>query len=147
LQLEVEAAAEALSERETPGLVETRAVRRMHDEMAVARLVEEALEHDPLGRRQRAERRLRGREIVDELRRGIGRKADAALERARRLLGALGLERDVDPGAQRGHGRGQLVAAAGRLAEPERDARRLAVRVLDVHLARLDLADPIRRVA
>ena len=36
---------------------------------------------------------------------------------------------------------------ARRLAEPERNRRRLALRILDAHAARLDAQDPIRRVA
>src|SRR6185437_13939646 len=41
----------------------------------------------------------------------------------------------------------QLVAAAGRLAEPERDGRRRALRVLDAHRAALDADDAIGGVA
>ena len=50
LQLEVELAAHALAQRQAPGLVDARAVRRMDHQVRVAHLVEEALEHDaPLG--------------------------------------------------------------------------------------------------
>ena len=70
LQLEVEASAKALAQRQAPRAVDARAERRMHDEVRVAGLVEEALEHDALRRRQHAERGLRGAQVLDELRRG-----------------------------------------------------------------------------
>src|SRR5690606_16330375 len=96
LQLDVEAPAEALAERQPPRLVDARAVRRMHNEMAVAGLVEEALEHDPLVRRKPAERRLRGREVVDELSRRVAREAVVAAHRFRALLRGRDLELAVD---------------------------------------------------
>src|SRR5690606_10614062 len=121
--------------------------RRMHNEMAVAGLVEEALEHDPLVRRKPAERRLRGREVVDELSRRVAREAVVAAHRFRDLLRGRDLELAVDTRAELRDGARELVAPARRLAEPERNPRRLAARVLDVDLAGLDLADPVRGVA
>ncbi len=52
-----------------------------------------------------------------------------------------------DRGAQAGEGVRQGVAACRRLAEPERDAGRLAVRVLHPHDAALDAPDAIAGVA
>ena len=49
--------------------------------------------------------------------------------------------------AQARDGLGQLVGAPGRLAEPERDVRRLAAGVLDQHPAGLHLHDAVGRVA
>ncbi len=68
LELEVELAAEALAQREAPGPVDARAEGRVDDEVGVAHVVEEALEHDGVERRQRAERRLAGGEVLGELR-------------------------------------------------------------------------------
>jgi len=48
---------------------------------------------------------------------------------------------------QSGHCPGQLRASRRRLAEPEWNARRHALRVLDAHRAALDAQDAIRRVA
>ena len=64
----------------------------------------------------------------------------------RRLVGAVVELRD-DVVAQPRHRVRQLVGAAGRLAQPERNGRRLAVRILDAHAAGLDAPDPVRRVA
>ena len=55
LQLEVEAAAEALAQREPPRLVEPSAERRVQDELLPAALVEEALRNNRRLRRHRAE--------------------------------------------------------------------------------------------
>src|SRR5690606_15708340 len=98
-------------------------------------------------RRQPAERRLPGREVVDELRRRVVRKTVVAAHRFGDLLHGRDLELAVDPRPKLRDRTRQLVAPPGRLAEPERNPRRLAARVLDVDLAGLDLADPIRRVA
>jgi hypothetical protein len=116
-------------------------------EMRVARLVEKPLEDHAPGARQCAERGLRCAEVLDDLL--GGRRVETELRRepsdgpARsNLVDELG-ERVVEP-ADRAR---ELVRAAESLAEPERDRRRLALRVRDVNLARLDLLDAIRRVA
>ena len=77
LQLEVELAAEALAQRQAPGAVDAAAVGRMDDELHAAGLVEEALEHDRVLRRQAAERGVRRGEIFDQLL--GGRLGDAEL--------------------------------------------------------------------
>ena len=99
-------------------------------------------------RRQHAERGLRRGEVVDELLRCRSRR-DRARRRAsaRAPSGAVAIEQLRERLVQAAHRRRQLVAAARRFAEPERNRRRLAVRVRDVDLARLDLLDAIRRVA
>ena len=56
LQLEIELAAEALAQRQAPRAVDAAAERRVDDELHAAGLVEEALEHDRVLRRQAAER-------------------------------------------------------------------------------------------
>ena len=55
LQLEIELPAEALAEREAPGLVHPAAERRVEDELHPARLVEEAFEDQRVLRRQDAQ--------------------------------------------------------------------------------------------
>src|SRR5205085_8554448 len=67
LQLEIEFAAEAFAEREAPCAIDAAAERRMDDQLHAPRLVEEALEHDGLLRRDDAERGARRAEIIDEL--------------------------------------------------------------------------------
>ena len=55
LQLEAEADAELLAQRQPPGAVDPRAERGVHDELRSAALVEESLEHHPALRRHGAE--------------------------------------------------------------------------------------------
>ena len=132
---------------EPPGAIDARAERRVHDEVRVAGLVEEALEDHALRRRQHAERRLRRAEVVDELLRCALAEPELVDEPAQRALGAAAVEQLGERLVQPADGRRQLVAAARRFAEPKRNRRRLAVRIRDVDLARLDLLDAIRRVA
>ncbi len=101
LQLEVELAAEALAQREPPRAVDAAAERRVDDELHAARLVEEALEHDRLLRRQRAERGARRGEVLDDL-------LAPPRRRARPLR------------------RASAIAAARSRVEPRVDARRAA---------------------
>ena len=70
LQLEVEAAAEALAEGEAERAVDAAAERRVDHELHPARLVEEALEDEVLLGREDAEGELRGAEVADDLRGG-----------------------------------------------------------------------------
>ena len=148
LQLEIELAAKALAQREAPGPIDAAAERRMDDELHAARLVEEALEHDRVLRRQAAERRRGGGEIFDELLGGRRADADLLAEPApRRLSGRIGAQPRGDVGAQARHGDGKLVGAAGRFAEPEGNGRRLALRVLDPDGPALDPLDAIGGVA
>src|SRR5688572_25763868 len=119
----------------------------MHDEMRVAGLVEEPLEYHALGCRQHAERGFRGAQVVDELLRGALAQAELRLEPAHRALEAAPVDDLADRLVQSADRARKLVAAARRFAEPERNRRRLAVRVGDVDLALLDLLDAVRRVA
>src|SRR6185312_7128126 len=58
-----------------------------------------------------------------------------------------GLKQSGDFLAQARHGKRQLVAAPRRLAQPERDARCRAVRILDAQAVALDALDPVAGVA
>ena len=51
LQFEIEFAAEALAQSQSPGAIEPAAERRMNDELHAARFVEEPLEDDHILRR------------------------------------------------------------------------------------------------
>ena len=103
LQLEVELAAEALAQRQPPGAVDAPAIGRMDDELHAAGFVEEALEGDLLLRRQRAERRLRGGEIFDDLLGGGRADPRRRQPRQRRLAGGIVLQQRAEGGAQPRH--------------------------------------------
>ncbi len=77
LQLEVEAAAEALAQGESPGLVDAAAEGRVQDELHAAALVEEALGDDGGLGGDGAEDSAAGDDVGDELAGGGG--ADAAV--------------------------------------------------------------------
>ena len=146
LQLEIEAAAEALPQGEPPGPVDPAPERRVQHELHPACLVEEPLDHDRLLRRDHAEDLLRGSEILDHLARGGLREPRDLATHPRH--GRLGIREPIgDVLAQPRHGLRQLRRARRRLADPERDGRRLPLRVHDPHLARLDLANEIGGVA
>ena len=86
-------------------------------------------------RRQRAERGLA---------RSSGNRRAAPRPRARRPLAArcsIAARAFADVLAQARHRVRQLVGAPRRFAEPERNRRRLALRILDAHAARFDAPD------
>ena len=85
LQLEVEGAAEALAQRQSPGAVDARAERRVDDELHAAGFVEEALGDDACVGGQRAERGAARLHVLDGLfaRRG-GRGRTPSLQQFRR---------------------------------------------------------------
>ena len=145
LQFEVELAAEALAQRQAPGAIDPAAERRMDHQLHAAGFVEEAFEHDRVLRRQTFQRGQRRGEILQQLLRGRFGDADVVDQPVPRIGPAPQQRRDAR--AQTRHRRGQFVAAAGRLAEPERDRRRRAVRVLHPHHAALDPHDAIGAVA
>src|SRR5258708_7586350 len=75
------------------------------------------------------------------------RDGDLVDQPAQRGLPAGVLPQEFGDGrAQARHRYRQLVATPGRFAEPERDGRRHAVRVLDPHHAALDALDAIALV-
>ena len=149
LELEVELAAEPLAQREAPRAVEPAAEPRMDDELHAAALVEEPFQHHRVPVRQRAERGVGGAEVVDYLLGGAGSDPGAIRELAREPAAGFGrgglgpgrLEPLREPAEQGADAVGDLLGAPGRLAEPEREVRRLAVRVLDPHRAALHAQD------
>jgi hypothetical protein len=108
LQFEVEAAAEALAQREAPGLVDAAAERRVQDELHAAALVEEALGDDGGLRGNGSEHRAPGDDVRDQLPRGGGADA-AAFHQPRDAGGDLGM-------ARRHIGRGDVGSARGNLS-------------------------------
>ena len=87
----------------------------------------------------------RGGEIFDELlaRRPRRGRPPPCSQLDGALAARIGRDALRDLGAQPRHRRRQLVGAARRLAEPERDGRRLPVRVLHAHDAALDPQDAV----
>ena len=142
LKLEIERAAEALAQGEAPGAVDAAAEGRMDDELHAARFVEEALEDDALLRRQRAERRARGREITGQLCRRGGRDSRLADEPGGRALHAC-IELRLELRTQPRDARRELVGTARGLAEPEGNGGWLAVCVLDADAALLHAQDAV----
>ena len=105
LKLEVELAAEALAQRQTPGAIDAAAERRMNDELHPARFVEEALKHDRRPGSAGSRKRLRRGKIFDELLGGRQGDADVLSQPAPgRCSGRVGAEARRDVGAQTRHG-------------------------------------------
>ena len=67
LQLKIERAAETLAQRQSPGLVDAPAERRMDDELHAAAFIEEALGDDRLLRGHLAQHRAAGDDVLDQL--------------------------------------------------------------------------------
>src|SRR5262245_58587045 len=147
LELEIELAAEAFAQSEPPGAVDAAAIGRMDHELHAARLVEEALKNESLERRQRAKRTIGGAEVVDDL---LGRCAvdpEIVHSPVKRTRGAAAVEAVLDLRAKARDRLRELVGTSRRLAKPEWNSRRLAVRVLDAHHASLNADDLISGVA
>ena len=120
----------------------------MDHQLHAAGFVEETLEHHRVLGRQAAERGMRRGQILDQLAHGrladaelIHQPAQGAIARrvGRQVCG------DFRPKARHRHG--QLVAAARRLAQPERNCGWQAMRILDPDDTALDPQDAVRGVA
>ena len=148
LQLEIELAAETLAQRQAPGAVDAAAVGRMDDELHAAGLVEEALEHDRVLRRQAASAACAAARYSTSCSAAASTMPSSSISQRSAVspLGSL-RRRAAMSRAQARHRDRQLVAAARRLAEPERNGRRHAVGILDAHDAALDAQDAIALVA
>ena len=148
LELEVEAAAEPLAQRQAPRAVEPTAQRRVDDELHAAALVEEPLGDQQILARQRAQRRASGRQVRDHLLGGAAAHRGLVHQpRRQRAPGLAVAEPTIELPSQLAHLVGQLPGPRRRLAEPERDRRWLAVGVLDEDPAVLDAVDLPRGVA
>ena len=120
----------------------------MDDQLHAADRIEKSLENNRLAGRQGAERQIGRGQVFDEL--DCRRLGDAGLcdqPANRRPAGRIHCQMLGDCAAQARDRQRQLVGAPGRFAEPERDRRRHAVRILDTHSAPLDAQDAISVVA
>ena len=139
LELEVEGPAEALAQRQPEGAVLLRPERRVHDQLHAAGLVEEPLRDQRALGRKRSQGCAGRAQIPDDLFRACLRNGAVANEE---FFGAGRLvEERLDLLAQPRHFLRQLGSAPRRLAVPERQRRRRAVRVLHPHPPRLDPPD------
>ena len=141
LQLEVERPAELLAQGQPETPVDAAAERRMEDELHAAGVVEEALQHQALLRRHRAEDGAPDGQVVDDHGGRLGADPARLDEPAPGAVGVAGDQGFVHPAAQLRDLLGQLGGAGRRLAQPERHGRRRIARVPDPHHARLHPAD------
>ena len=137
LQLEIERAAEALAQRQSPGPIDARSERRVDHQLHAAAFIEEALGHHGLLGRQRVQRGHARQNVGDgllraafveaaffdqELHRAIGGSLPRSLPALRQLLPTV-------------------RTSARRFAIPERNRWRRATRILHAHAARLHALD------
>ena len=90
LQLKIERAAEALAQRQPPGLVDARAERRVDDQLHAAAFVEEALGDDQVLRGHRAQHGAARQRVIDGLLGAGFVEAALALEPGDRRAAACG---------------------------------------------------------
>ncbi len=124
----------------------------MQHQLHAPRFVEEALHDQRVAGGQGGQRRAGAGQVVDDLACRIVIQAKVLEQPVQRMLdgrGAIVLfaQQSVDLAAQPRHAQRQLIAAARRFAEPERDVGRGAVRILDAHFAGLDALDAVGRIA
>ena len=127
LELEVELAAEALAQRQTPGFVDAAAERCVQDELHAAGLVEETFEHQRALRRDRPEHapsiRHEGDDLVRRVRGQPGLAGEPVPDGAE--VGIVG-QACVDIRLQLTDRMRQFVASRRCFAQPERDVRERA---------------------
>ena len=138
LKLEIEGTAEALAQGQTPGPVEAAAEWRVDDEVHVAYLVEKTLHDDGVARGHHTQAAHAGMQVVDELRRGGGDHAEFAGQPGVGCSSAAFSQQFRQVSAQSRYRLGQLAAAAGTFAEPERNRRPRAMSVAHTHLQAID---------
>ena len=146
LQLEVELSAETLAQRQAPGAVDAAAERRVDDELRAAGFIEETFDDDGLLGGQHADRRVLPREIVVQLPRSIGCEADCVAQPRQRCVWTRFQLRGIFRTQPR-HAHRQFVRAPRRLAQPERNAGRCALRILHAHAAGFDAQDAVAGIA
>src|SRR5262245_53732739 len=148
LQLEIELAAEAFSQRQPPGAIDTAAEGGMDDELHAAGFVEEALQNDVALRGQTTKRGARRGEIVHKLtgsRRAQTESGGKVMLRV--IAGRLAAQPRGKFPTKSGHRRGELVAAPRRLTQPEGNGRWCSLCILDPHQPALHAQNAICRVA
>ena len=132
LQLEIERAAEALAQGQSPGAVDAGAEGRVDDQLHAAGFVEEALGYDAVRGGRGSQSGLAGQHVVEGLLGRRGRRATIRAGRSPVRGDLLAQFRDLF---------GKLARAAGGLAAPEGDVGRGAVGIFDAHAAGLHAAD------
>ena len=147
LQLEVELAAHALAQRQAPGLVDARAVRRVDHQVACRRPRRRSA-------RTRCAARSAARRARPSTRRGTARaavrrrRAAAARSRNQRSQASTPSSSCASACALRRDTAWLSSSVRPRLSPSQNGIdRRLAPGVLDHHLAGLDLDDAVRRIA
>ena len=154
LQFEIEAATETLAQRQPPGFVDAAAERAVDDELHRAGFIEEAFDAQDGGGGQEAERDLRMQKVLGKLACGAGvefhfaaKPVDGAAQACFDGLAAFALGEALRQGfAQTRHAGGKFIAAPRRLADPERDRGRCALRVFHAQPVGFHLQDAIGRV-
>ena len=119
----------------------------MDDELGAAGFVEEALHRHRLARRQQAKADQHFRAVLDDLQRGGQIDADFVRQPACRRVVAFAGDAFADLGTQPRDAMRELIGAAWRLAQPERDRGWQALRILDAHATGIDLQYAIAGVA
>ena len=154
LQLEIELPAEAFAQRESPCAIDAAAEWRVQHELHAARFIEKALDDDRVLRRHGAESGVCVPKIRNDFVRCYFRDSGFVHQVLRCpffVLRAAFFRRRRTKNGERfpqiTHCARQLVASRRRLAEPERNVWRRAVRVRYAHNTASDLQDLPRRVA
>ncbi len=152
LQFEVEAAAEALAQRQSPGLVDASAERRVNDQLHAAAFVEEALGDDRLLRRHRAQHSAALQDVFDRLLRAGIVEAALVLEPTHGGGHFRMVLRDADRGTCRPRRSltcwrsspraPRVLRCARELRRARREHGRRAVRILHQHASRTDFHAP-----
>ena len=143
LQLQIERAAEPLAQGQPPGTVDARPEGGMDYQLHPARFVEKPFCDDLPGRRQHAQKTFAGAHVSDcRFRAPAVEAAFGGQEFASRVVAGSGnVLADIR------HGLRKLGRSPRRLAAPEGDRRRRALRVFDADLTPLHAPDPPRRGA
>ena len=143
LQFEIERAAEALAQRQSPGAIDARSERRMDDELHAAGFVEEALGDDGRLRRQRAQR-MRAPATTYATACSAPRSIQRRTRRTRNCIGAIGHgARSLRAAAQTSRDSSRVRPGASPLQNGIDGAR--AVRILHAHASRLRRAGCARK--
>ncbi len=121
----------------------------MDDQLGAAGGIEEALHHQRFLRGQGTEHIAGTGQVVEQLLGAVFAQLERTLQPCRHRAGIAVGQRQllVKLCLQPGHGRGQFVAAARRLAEPERNGGRQPLGILHPNPARLDAQDAVRGIA
>lgn len=121
----------------------------MDDQLGPARLIEKALHHQRVLRRQGAKHIAGAGQIVEQLAGAVFAQFKGSLHPGEYLqpVAVSLIQLLVDSRLQPGYGGRQLVTAPRRFTQPERNGWRQAMGIFHPYAARLDAQDAIRGVA